>query len=322
MPSHHHKQKRLSERFSVLIVPRNRSQIRRFQLSRVALYAVTAGVVAFLVLCVVGLGALLHFRSSYYATEDVRVEAARYVRERASLLGRLAELEGAVARTDRFAAKLESEFARTQAGKVGHGPVSEGEWLPMPQRVASIKRSLGEGIWKSPLSKSFTAGLTLTLDELAGEVDAAEERIHALFERKQEHLHFWASLPSVWPTRGWVTSGFGALRSWGGRKRVHEGIDIAGPRGTPIVVPGDGVVTYRGYKGGYGRTLVVDHGYGISTLYGHCSQLYVNEGQHVRRGMIIATVGNTGRSTGPHLHYEVRVDGVPVDPMMYIVEQM
>jgi murein DD-endopeptidase MepM/ murein hydrolase activator NlpD len=317
------KKRGMAERFSVLIVPKNRSRIRRMEFSRYVVCAALVGFIAFVGVCVYGVYSLVHYRGEYYATEAVRIQAAEFARERASLMGRLAELEDSIARADRFAAKIENGFKREDGEVVGKGPVDEERWLPDPNSATvAVKRRLGEGVWKSPFSKSFTAGMNLKLEALSSRIDSVEGRIHSLFELKQDKFFFWASLPSIWPTRGWITSGYGAVRSWGGRRRRHEGIDIAGPRGTPIIAPGDGVITFKGYKGGYGRTLIIDHGYGISTLYGHCSKLYVGEGQRVKRGMIIATVGNTGRSTGPHLHYEVRIDGVAADPMPYIIEKM
>jgi len=129
-------------------------------------------------------------------------------------------------------------------------------------------------------------------------------------------------LPTLWPTRGWITSEFGDRRGWSNHSRWHEGVDIAGPRGTSIIAPGNGVVSFAGYKSGYGHTLIVDHGSGISTLYGHCSHIFLKEGDTIKRGMVMASMGNTGRSTGPHLHYEIHVDGVPVDPMLYIAEKI
>ena len=103
-------------------------------------------------------------------------------------------------------------------------------------------------------------------------------------------------------------------------KKMHEGLDIAAPRGTEVLAPADGVVTFNGVKGAYGNLLVLDHGYGLVTRFGHLSQILVQPGTRVKRGDRIALVGNTGRSTGDHLHYEVRIDGVPVNPTRYILD--
>lgn len=311
---------RPAERFSILIVPRNRSNVRRLELSRRLVHAAVAGVAVFALAVVSGVFCLAHYYQSYAATEDVRVQAADFVREKAALLGRLAELESSVARTERFAAKIETAVGRKDEGLGGRGPVDEEDGLPSVERMPGADvSSLGSGAWKSPFSKSLSAGLNLAISDLAGRSDKAEARVHTVFALKQDKAFFWASLPSTWPAHGWVTSEFGVRRGWGGNSRLHEGIDIAAPVGTPITAPGDGVVTFTGYDHGYGQTVRMDHGYGITTVYAHLSSMYVTEGQRVKRGMLIAAMGNTGRSTGPHLHYEVRVDGVPVNPMLYVM---
>ncbi|MCL4424360.1 MAG: M23 family metallopeptidase [Firmicutes bacterium] len=117
----------------------------------------------------------------------------------------------------------------------------------------------------------------------------------------------------IWPVSGRVTSEFGPR--WG---RMHEGIDIGGITGTTIVAAKSGVVTFAGWMGGYGRTLILDHGDGIQTLYGHNSALLVAVGERVQRGQAVARLGNTGVSTGPHLHFEVRVNGEPTNPRRYL----
>ena len=122
--------------------------------------------------------------------------------------------------------------------------------------------------------------------------------------------------PTGWPTDGFISSGYG-LR-WNGAE-FHQGIDIAAEMGTPIVATADGVVTIAGWNaGGYGNMVDIDHGSGVSTRYGHASAVVVTPGQRVRRGQIIAYVGSTGHSTGPHLHYEVRLSGQPVNPSSYL----
>ena len=117
----------------------------------------------------------------------------------------------------------------------------------------------------------------------------------------------------IWPVSGTLTSPFGMR--WG---RMHEGIDIGAPEGTPIYAAAGGTVIYAGWEGGYGNLTVIDHGNGLSTAYGHQSQIAASNGQTVARGQVIGYVGNTGHSFGPHLHFEVRVNGTPVDPLQYL----
>lgn len=130
-----------------------------------------------------------------------------------------------------------------------------------------------------------------------------------------------ATKPSIWPTSGEVTSGFGWRNSpMGGGSELHPGMDIANSMGAPVVAAADGVVVQSGAAGGYGNMVQIDHGNGISTIYGHNSRIIVSVGQSVRKGQVVSYVGSTGKSTGPHLHYEVRVNGNAVDPIGFMVQ--
>lgn len=129
-----------------------------------------------------------------------------------------------------------------------------------------------------------------------------------------------AATPSIWPARGTVSSGFGwRISPFGDGNELHPGIDIAYTMGAPVVATADGKVVVSGPAGGYGNLVEIDHGNSIATLYGHNSQLAVVVGQQVKKGQVIAYAGSTGKSTGPHVHYEVRVNDTPIDPMKYLV---
>jgi murein DD-endopeptidase MepM/ murein hydrolase activator NlpD len=130
-----------------------------------------------------------------------------------------------------------------------------------------------------------------------------------------------AALPSRWPVRGRVNSEFGPRASpWGGEKRgeFHSGIDIGARIGTPVKAPARGTVLFAGRVPEYGISLVIDHGNDIKSLYGHLSRLLVTQSQRVERGQTVALTGNTGRSSGPHLHYEILVLGRAVNPRTYL----
>jgi murein DD-endopeptidase MepM/ murein hydrolase activator NlpD len=134
-------------------------------------------------------------------------------------------------------------------------------------------------------------------------------------------LMIFADAPSLWPIEGRVTSSFGERQDpFNGEGAFHAGIDIAAPYGTPVRATADGDVATAGWGTGYGREICIDHGHDVSTVYGHLSSIAVIAGQHVTRGEIIGYVGQSGRSTGPHLHYEVRVHSVPVNPHKYLRE--
>lgn len=142
-----------------------------------------------------------------------------------------------------------------------------------------------------------------------------------VFERESARL---SSIPSINPVasqEAWISSGFGYREDpISGKRRFHEGSDIVAPRGTPVIAPADGIVAFSGWRDGMGRMIEIEHGYGYSTVYGHNDKLLVKKGDIVKRGDLISHVGSSGRSTGPHLHYEVRLDGRLVNPYKYLVE--
>jgi murein DD-endopeptidase MepM/ murein hydrolase activator NlpD len=129
------------------------------------------------------------------------------------------------------------------------------------------------------------------------------------------------ALPLRWPVHGHITSNFGLRRSpWGGGMEHHRGLDIRSPPGTPVKSPGAATVAAVSSHGGYGKNVVLDHGNGVRSRYAHLKKLEVREGEQVERGQVIGLVGSTGRSTGPHLHYEILVQGKPVNPQGFLLE--
>jgi len=138
------------------------------------------------------------------------------------------------------------------------------------------------------------------------------------FLKKQKSL--LACTPSIRPTQGWVSSGFGyRISPFTNSREFHKGLDIATRIGTPVIAPADGLVVIVGREGNYGKMMTINHGYNQKTRYGHLHKFRVNKGTYVKRGQVIAEVGNSGRCTGPHLHYEVLSNGVLVNPLRYIL---
>lgn len=158
------------------------------------------------------------------------------------------------------------------------------------------------------------------LRQLAVESRLEEVRQQEIIQRLRANKDVLESTPSVWPAGGWVTSGFGWRSSpFTTKKEFHKGLDISAPSGTPIYAPSRGVVSFIERDPSYGLILNVNHGTGLVTRYAHLQRVNVHQGQTVQRGEVIAFIGDSGRSTGPHLHYEVRIGGVPVNPMRYIL---
>jgi murein DD-endopeptidase MepM/ murein hydrolase activator NlpD len=157
------------------------------------------------------------------------------------------------------------------------------------------------------------------LTQLQWAASTQETSLQTLIEYFEDKRSLYASTPLLWPVRGWVNSPFGnRISPFTGKIQFHEGIDIAAETGTPVVAPADGVVIKAGFEAGYGNVVELSHGYGLKTVFGHNSRLNVKAGQHVKRGDVLSYSGNSGSSTGPHLHYEVRVNGLPINPMRYL----
>lgn len=157
------------------------------------------------------------------------------------------------------------------------------------------------------------------LDEMQREIAPLQSNLENLRAALAERQAYIAARPSVWPVTGIITSGFGYRVSPFGRGGdIHEGLDVAAPYGSPVVATGDGRATFAGWKASYGKTVVIDHGFGFVTLYGHNSRVSVAVGDSIKKGQIIAYVGTSGLSTGPHLHYEVRLNNRLVDPRRYL----
>jgi murein DD-endopeptidase MepM/ murein hydrolase activator NlpD len=158
--------------------------------------------------------------------------------------------------------------------------------------------------------------------EYLGVVSESQEASLAdLVKRLESKRHRLASSPSIWPTKGWLTSRYGYRTSpFTGRQQFHAGLDIAGAKGTDVVATARGKVVFSGKRGPLGDSLIIDHGYGMRTQYGHVHEVFVKRGDAVERGDKIASLGNSGRSTGPHLHYVVEVNGKTRNPLDYIFD--
>jgi murein DD-endopeptidase MepM/ murein hydrolase activator NlpD len=158
------------------------------------------------------------------------------------------------------------------------------------------------------------------IERLELEATSQEESLSELEKLLQSKKDMLAHTPSIWPAHGWVTSGFGfRTNPFTTLTQMHEGLDIANRIGTPVIAPSDGIVSDTGKDSAYGNFIVISHGFGINSRFLHLNRILVRPGQRVKRGDKIAEVGTTGKSTGPHLHYEVRVNGIPVNPLRYIV---
>jgi murein DD-endopeptidase MepM/ murein hydrolase activator NlpD len=289
--------------YTVIIVPERASTLFKLKFSNHSLYILTALVLATFIISGYMFYNYIDVRSRYIEMGDLS-EQNRLLKEELkgfeetyeTLSARMEKIKGFDERI-RDLANLDDYTEKKTLFGIG-GPV------PGEKRKSSL----------DDRTSALFDELNSEIERLKEVANHEEQSLHELLSFMEEQENLLACTPSVWPTRGFVTSGFG----FRGR-RMHEGIDIANRVGTRINTSADGIVIFTGIKGGYGKFVMVEHGYGMSTCYGHLHSIDVKEGQRMRRGEKIGTLGNTGRSTGPHLHYEVRINGVPVNPVNYIL---
>jgi murein DD-endopeptidase MepM/ murein hydrolase activator NlpD len=188
-----------------------------------------------------------------------------------------------------------------------------------PVTTQVINESNGDVATDAPRTYST---LAIRIDQAVKETQSREQSVLDLWEILAERQSLINATPSIRPTRGWLSSTFGRRVSpQTGKPTMHYGLDLAAASGSPVYAPADGVITYASFDESFGKLVTIDHGYGVMTRFGHNSQIFVHVGQRVSRWDIISAVGSTGRSTGPHLHYEVRINNVPVDPNNYILDE-
>lgn len=172
-----------------------------------------------------------------------------------------------------------------------------------------------------PSDKDYVS-LVVRIDKAVRETQLKEQSVIELWESLSERQSLLNATPNIRPSKGWITSRFGyRLNPFTNRTTMHAGLDLAAAPGSPVYAPADGMVIFASYDDSYGKLVSIDHGYGVTTRFGHNSQIYVHVGQRVTKWDVVAAVGNTGRSTGPHLHYEVRINGTPVDPANFILDE-
>lgn len=297
-------------RWTVVFVPHGSEPSRIVEVSygviKLAIGGVALGVGAALLVGYATLGRTVDLsRTSRLQTENERLS-----QEIGELHGRLSSLSDTISQISqrdakiRVLANLDPIDPSVQAAGIG-GPTLAPRPL-MPTAGAAMRKAQDIRVDLNALIRRANL--------LASSFEEAKDSLAS-------HSQRLAATPSIMPTQGWLTSAFSSMREHPilHVARPHEGIDVTAPMGSPIEAPAGGTVTDAGWESGYGNTVTIDHGYGIVTKFAHCSKLLVKTGQHVSRGQRIALVGNTGLATGPHLHYEVHVNGRPVDPLKYVL---
>lgn len=301
--------------YTLIVIPDHESSVKRYRIPKTLLMQAGAGL---MVLAGLLLGAMIH----YFVVAQDAAENRILREENLTLRGqlktvreRIEHIGSTLDRVERFDQKLRAVTLLSDPQRnLAMGPTeSEPGSTPAPSSDTQFSQA--------PVTETPKV-LASRLDRLSAEATRQEQSLQELQAYFQDQKSLLASTPSIWPARGWVTSDFGQrLDPYTADRVMHSGLDIAAPHGKDIFSPSDGTVVFAGLEGGYGNVIVIDHGYGIKTRYGHLARINVKAGDKIRRGALIAAVGNTGRSTGPHLHYEVRVNGIPQNPRKFILEE-
>ena len=295
--------------WTVLLVPDHGAQVRRFRLTRKILLSLLSaqGVILFM---------LFFFGAGYFyrinqgkALEKLKLENQHLLVQFQALSQQMNSIQNQLTRVNELDHKIRMVVGLERKSEIimgTGGPEADQPAMSMllpSQEADQIKRIANK------------------LNQIDLSLDNQEISIEELDAYLKENRSLLLSTPTIWPVRGWVTSEFGVrISPLDGGYGVHQGIDIAAPPGTLIRASANGRVSFARWAQGYGNLVVITHGYGLITKYAHCAEILVREGQSVKRGQVIATVGSTGRASGPHLHYEVLVYGMPVNPRKYLLE--
>jgi murein DD-endopeptidase MepM/ murein hydrolase activator NlpD len=291
-----------NEFYTFIVVPHAKARFRKIQVP-VRLAKWVASIAG-------GLGLVVGAVLIHYVWISLEVHDLKRLRaENATLHQRTQDYEQNVGR-------LQAKVISLQRMVDKLGVMAGLEGAPTPTAVGGV----GGAPSAESTAPSLDPGFAIrSMDKDVSDLAQRSQKIESFYRDQRVLL---SSTPSVWPVRGYLSSSFGnRIDPFTGLKDFHPGIDISTPIGTKVQAPADGVVVSVGEKGGYGNSVVIDHGYGMMTRYGHLASYNVRSGQRVRRGDVIAFVGQTGRANAPHLHYEVWVHDQAQNPIHFILDE-
>lgn len=290
-----------NKNYTILLIPEGSHKVRRYMIGRNWFYSAAATLVVILLL------------GSFLLTDYFRTNLDRSELKRLRVQNQLQQNELRV-----FANRLEDVrnemviLAQNDAKMRALAQLSHPQGAP-----ENIQFGIGGPLEAAP--ESDMTNLQQQIDQIRASIDLRRESQEEIRGFLTEQGSLLSAKPSGLPARGWLTSNFGIRRSpFTNERTMHDGIDIAARTGTPVYATAAGIVSQSHFENGYGKLIVIDHGYGYKTYYGHNSKLIVKVGQRVKRGDLLAASGNTGTSTGSHVHYEVRLNGVPLNPRKFI----
>lgn len=303
----------LGKKTTIWVFPPGACQPQKYAFPRrLPFLAITFGVFAFVGLLL--FSAHVYVQDSQFGKKDrelrrLRQKAARQGIQIYAFNDKIRLLEQEMAKLRQFDLKLQAMGDHAPSLKEGHPLAIGGSETENVRPEVALKAD----------PANLIRQMHRELDRLLAEASVQEQNQHLVGKFFQDTKSIIASNPDTWPLQGSVTSSFGYRKSpFSSRTEFHRGIDIRAPKGTSIVAAADGRVVSIDWNSGYGLILTINHGYGMVTRYAHLSRAYVKAGQRVRRGQKVAAVGMSGRTTGPHLHFETILNGVPVNPTRFL----
>lgn len=314
--------------YHIIVVPKDRAKTKSFKVSGFSLKVLMISVILSIPLFLVSVLSTVHYQNKLVALKRKTFENQKLLQSKKQLVVRLKKIEKSLTLIDDTILNLGKVMdIDPQSLKTGLGPITDVDTYLMSEDGSSdlVKylehpdETLDEWVDKNG---DLTVGkFSKRISNLKGQSKALNKKLEQIYQHNKDKIRFVTSMPTGMPVDGWVTSEFGMRKHPIRRSyKMHYGIDVASPYGTKVVAPADGLVIYTGRSGGHGNIVIVDHGYGVTSLYAHLSEINTTVGTKVKHGDLLAKVGSTGASTGPHLHYEVRVDGIPTDPMAYVMK--
>lgn len=307
--------------YTVMILPDATSKIRKFHITQknVKILGTVAGFILVVFIALTFL--LVHLGAKSVELKKLRLETREQKQQLQMFSTKVDNLERTMVRLKEFDQKLRviTDLERpaspgTQKAEMMGNPML-GVGGPAEQDKDPLTRAL------QAERSAIAEKMNQSIDRLQNEVKDQEKSFQELRTFLEDRKSSLASTPTIWPVRGFLTSSFGWRASpFTNRRQMHEGVDIATRRGTPVRATANGMVVSYAFMGGHGNTVILDHGFGYRTNYAHLDSAAVRAGQRVKRGEVIGYVGTSGVVTGPHLHYEVHVNGVPVNPARYLLD--
>jgi len=299
----------IAKKFSLIIVPETSDSVINRKIGRGTVYTALAVALSFVVLSA-------YFAYGFISTTIDQQKLADLTTENEALTAKISEMEGTVhtLRADMSGIMQKDDYIRLifdlpsidpEMREVGVG----GDQTDMPE----INSELGQRSWL----------VEEDIEKIQRQLEFENASFEQLVSKVEERKKTLDRIPTIRPCEGVLSRGFGMHNDpFTGSYQPHNGLDIAAPKGTPVYATAEGVVKFAGTQPKLGKTIIIDHGNGIRTYYGHLSSIKVNKGQRIKRHDLIGQVGSSGYSTGPHLHYEIRIGQNPTNPYQYIIRSI